>query len=49
MPFIHLIDPALPSMERLRKFLRAIGRYGPSPFLVGHYGGVGDLVGGFSR
>ncbi|KAI5474772.1 Rab escort protein [Pseudohyphozyma bogoriensis] len=25
------------------------GRYGPSPFLVGHYGGAGDLVGGFSR
>ncbi|KAK4055794.1 hypothetical protein OIV83_000341 [Microbotryomycetes sp. JL201] len=23
--------------------------YGPSPYLVGHYGGAGDLVGGFSR
>ena len=36
-------------MKRLRTFLRSTGRYGPSPFLVGHYGGAGDLIGGFSR
>ena len=29
--------------------IQSMGRYGPSPYLVGHYGGAGDLVGGFSR
>lgn len=42
-------DLALPSLTRLRSFLHSIGRYSPSPFLVGHYGGAGDLIGGFSR
>lgn len=26
-----------------------MGRYGPSPFLVGHYGGVGEISQGFCR
>ncbi|GAA5880709.1 hypothetical protein JCM3774_002802 [Rhodotorula dairenensis] len=42
-------DRALPALERIRSIIHAVGRYGPSPFLVGHYGGAGDLVGGFSR
>ncbi|GAA5853500.1 hypothetical protein JCM8547_002480 [Rhodosporidiobolus lusitaniae] len=42
-------DPALPALQRLRSIIHAVGRYGPSPYLVGHYGGAGDLVGGFSR
>ncbi|ORY91791.1 GDP dissociation inhibitor-domain-containing protein [Leucosporidium creatinivorum] len=42
-------DLAIPALHRLRSFIHSIGRYGPSPFLVGHYGGAGDLVGGFSR
>ncbi|BGP21905.1 hypothetical protein JCM10295v2_000782 [Rhodotorula toruloides] len=42
-------DRALPALRRIRSIIHAVGRYGPSPFLVGHYGGAGDLVGGFSR
>ncbi|BGP36932.1 hypothetical protein JCM10449v2_000834 [Rhodotorula kratochvilovae] len=42
-------DPALAALQRLRAMIQAMGRYGPSPYLVGHYGGAGDLVGGFSR
>ncbi|GAA5962077.1 hypothetical protein JCM3765_005514 [Sporobolomyces pararoseus] len=42
-------DPALPALRRLRSIIHSVGRYGPSPYLVGHYGGAGDLVGGFSR
>jgi Rab proteins geranylgeranyltransferase component A len=29
--------------------LRSSGRYGPSPFLVGHYGGSGEIAQGFCR
>lgn len=36
-------------MLRLRAFLRSTGRYGPSPFLIGHYGGIGDIAQGFCR
>ncbi|KPV78691.1 uncharacterized protein RHOBADRAFT_41234 [Rhodotorula graminis WP1] len=42
-------DAALPALQRLRAMIQSMGRYGPSPYLVGHYGGAGDLVGGFSR
>ncbi|TFK29318.1 rab escort protein [Coprinopsis marcescibilis] len=42
-------DPALPSLARLRSYLKSIGRYGPSPFLIGHYGGIGDVSQGFCR
>ncbi|GAA5896606.1 uncharacterized protein JCM6883_006958 [Sporobolomyces salmoneus] len=42
-------DPALGALRRLRSIIHSVGRYGPSPYLVGHYGGAGDLVGGFSR
>jgi hypothetical protein len=29
--------------------LRSSGRYGPSPFIVGHYGGSGEIAQGFCR
>lgn len=46
---IILLDPTLPALLRLRGYVRGIGRYGPSPFLVGHYGGIGDISQGFCR
>ncbi|KAI0269435.1 GDP dissociation inhibitor-domain-containing protein [Gloeopeniophorella convolvens] len=42
-------DPALPALTRLRSYLRSSGRYGASPFLVGHYGGLGEIAQGFCR
>lgn len=46
---IVIIEPTLPSLQRLQKYLRSGGRYGPSPFLIGHYGGIGDIAQGFCR
>ena len=43
------IDPTLPAMQRIRQYLRSAGRYGTSPFLVGHYGGLGETAQGFCR
>jgi Rab proteins geranylgeranyltransferase component A len=42
-------DATLPALQRIRKYLRSTGRYGPSPFLFGHYGGVGEIAQGFCR
>lgn len=42
-------DPTLPALKRIRRYLRSTGRYGPSPFLIGHYGGAGELAQGFCR
>jgi RAB protein geranylgeranyltransferase component A len=42
-------DPTAPALHRIRRYLRSAGRYGPSPFLVGHYGGAGDIAQGFCR
>lgn len=42
-------DPTLPALQRVRRYLRSAGRYGASPFLVGHYGGVGEIAQGFCR
>jgi|SRR6266702_1051527 len=42
-------DTTLPAMTRLRSYLRSSGRYGTSPFLVGHYGGLGEIAQGFCR
>ncbi|KZV63241.1 FAD/NAD(P)-binding domain-containing protein [Peniophora sp. CONT] len=42
-------EPTLPYLTRLRSYLRSSGRYGPSPFLVGHYGGLGEIAQGFCR
>ncbi|KAF8165133.1 GDP dissociation inhibitor-domain-containing protein [Crassisporium funariophilum] len=43
------VEPTLPTLRRLRTYLRSAGRYGPSPFLIGHYGGIGDIAQGFCR
>jgi hypothetical protein len=45
---LHL-EATLPTLLRMRAFLRSTGRYGPSPFLIGHYGGIGDIAQGFCR
>ncbi|TCD69182.1 Rab proteins geranylgeranyltransferase component A [Steccherinum ochraceum] len=42
-------DTTLPALQRIRRYLRSAGRYGPSPFLVGHYGGAGEVAQGFCR
>ncbi|KAI0056682.1 FAD/NAD-P-binding domain-containing protein [Artomyces pyxidatus] len=42
-------DPTLTALQRLRSYLRSSGRYGSSPFLVGHYGGLGEIAQGFCR
>ncbi|KAG8920654.1 Rab proteins geranylgeranyltransferase component A, partial [Tulasnella sp. 418] len=39
----------LPTLERIRRYLRSSGRYGNSPFLIGHYGGAGEISQGFCR
>lgn len=36
-------------LHRIRRYLLSAGRYGPSPFLVGHYGGIGEISQGFCR
>ena len=42
-------DATLPSLIRARRYLRSIGRYGSGAFLVGQYGGAGELAQGFCR
>ncbi|KAJ7717058.1 FAD/NAD-P-binding domain-containing protein [Mycena maculata] len=42
-------DLTLPALHRLRRYLRSAGRYGSSPFLVGHYGSAGEIAQGFCR
>ena len=42
-------DATLHALQLIRKYLRSTGRYGPSPFLFGHYGGVGEIAQGFCR
>ncbi|KJA30088.1 hypothetical protein HYPSUDRAFT_175261 [Hypholoma sublateritium FD-334 SS-4] len=42
-------EPTLPTLQRLRNYLRSGGRYGASPFLIGDYGGIGDIAQGFCR
>nr|GAT61053.1 predicted protein [Mycena chlorophos] len=42
-------EPAQPVLHRLRRYLRAAGRYGASPFLIAHYGGSGEIAQGFCR
>ncbi|KAJ7211924.1 GDP dissociation inhibitor-domain-containing protein [Mycena haematopus] len=42
-------EPTLPTLHRMRRYLRSAGRYGPSPFLVGHYGSSGEIAQGFCR
>jgi hypothetical protein len=42
-------EKTLQSLKRLRRYLHSAGRYGASPFLVGHYGGAGEIAQGFCR
>ncbi|KAG7096397.1 hypothetical protein E1B28_003840 [Marasmius oreades] len=42
-------DPTAPALQRLRRYLHSAGRYGASPFLVGHYGSAGEIAQGFCR
>ncbi|TBU50589.1 FAD/NAD(P)-binding domain-containing protein [Dichomitus squalens] len=42
-------EHTLPVLRRIRQYLRSAGRYGASPFLVGHYGGLGETAQGFCR
>lgn len=45
----HDKEPTLPTLVRLRSYIRSVGKYGNSPFLIGHYGGLGELAQGFCR
>lgn len=45
----QFVDPSLPALRRVQRYLRSAGRYGPSSFLIGHYGGAGEIAQGFCR
>jgi RAB protein geranylgeranyltransferase component A len=42
-------DSTRASLGRIRQYVRSTGRYGNSPFLIGHYGGLGEILQGFCR
>ena len=42
-------DPTLEALVRTRRYLKSIGRYGSGAFLVGQYGGAGEIAQGFCR
>ncbi|KAI0075423.1 FAD/NAD(P)-binding domain-containing protein [Panus rudis PR-1116 ss-1] len=42
-------EPTIHALRRVHRYLHSSGRYGPSPFLVGHYGGLGEIAQGFCR
>ncbi|KAF9242961.1 FAD/NAD(P)-binding domain-containing protein [Melanogaster broomeanus] len=42
-------EATLMALRRVRSCLRSTGRYGLSPFLVGYYGGSGEIAQGFCR
>ncbi|KOS14955.1 hypothetical protein Malapachy_0956 [Malassezia pachydermatis] len=42
-------EPAAHAMERTRRILQGLGRYGDAALLVGQYGGAGELAQGFCR
>ncbi|KAG1811356.1 FAD/NAD(P)-binding domain-containing protein [Suillus variegatus] len=44
-----IAEKTLPALHRIRAYLKASGRYGPSSFLVGYYGGSGEIAQGFCR
>lgn len=37
------------ALARTRRYLRSVGRYGSGAFLVGQYGGAGEVAQGFCR
>lgn len=42
-------DAAIDGLQRIRKYLKAVGRFGRSPFLLAQYGGIGEIIQGFCR
>ncbi|KAG1729069.1 FAD/NAD-P-binding domain-containing protein [Suillus paluster] len=42
-------ETTLPALHRIRTYLKASGRYGSSSFLIGYYGGSGEIAQGFCR
>lgn len=50
-PFLcsSTLDTARMGWRRLRRYMKAAGRYGRSPFLIAQYGGVGEIIQGFCR
>ncbi|WWC60275.1 uncharacterized protein I303_102843 [Kwoniella dejecticola CBS 10117] len=42
-------EPTLGALKRTRRYLRSIGRYGNNAFLIGQYGGAGEVAQGFCR
>jgi RAB protein geranylgeranyltransferase component A len=44
-----ITETTLPALHRIRAYLKASGRYGSSSFLVGYYGGSGEIAQGFCR
>ncbi|WWC68661.1 uncharacterized protein I206_102593 [Kwoniella pini CBS 10737] len=42
-------EPTLEALKRTRRYLKSIGRYGNSAFLIGQYGGAGEVAQGFCR
>ncbi|ORY24379.1 GDP dissociation inhibitor-domain-containing protein [Naematelia encephala] len=42
-------DATLPALQRTRRYLRSVGRYGSGAFLIGQYGGAGEVAQGFCR
>ena len=43
------LESTMTSLHRVRSCLKSTGRYGSSPFLVGYYGGSGEITQGFCR
>ncbi|ORX33686.1 putative rab escort protein [Kockovaella imperatae] len=42
-------DPLGPAIKRTQRYLQSVGRYGSGAFLVGQYGGAGEVAQGFCR
>ncbi|KAF4574486.1 Rab proteins geranylgeranyltransferase component A [Pleurotus pulmonarius] len=45
----HPSDSTPNALSRIRRYLRSHGRYGPSSFIIGQYGGAGEIAQGFCR
>jgi hypothetical protein len=43
------MDCTLEALKRTRRYIKSIGRYGSGAFLVGQYGGAGEIAQGFCR
>ncbi|EJU05978.1 FAD/NADP-binding domain-containing protein [Dacryopinax primogenitus] len=46
---VRATDPTLPGLRAIRQHLLGTGRYGASAYLLGHYGGPGELAQLFCR